>query len=154
MFKIEVCIVLALLISFCMPSTCGGNCPSNTCTSCPCGTTVEHTVNVKEKCHRYNWNTNCCYCISTKRSGNSPGHMKFYKDSEGKVHELEGLFLLDKVDFFLCRVWLTAFVLGKGFAIMKIISLVHMNFIFIMQEPGNTLELKQNNVDAFLLKKR
>eukprot|EP00484_Ammonia_sp_Unknown_P007138 CAMPEP_0197055522 /NCGR_PEP_ID=MMETSP1384-20130603/67272_1 /TAXON_ID=29189 /ORGANISM="Ammonia sp." /LENGTH=153 /DNA_ID=CAMNT_0042489133 /DNA_START=85 /DNA_END=543 /DNA_ORIENTATION=- len=51
-----------------LKSTCGGNCPSDDCSSCPCGTSV-----VKEDiatwCSKYSWNQKNCQCIMTHESG-------------------------------------------------------------------------------------
>ena len=42
---------------------CGGNCPSDTCPSCPCGTTRSFT-NIAAACALYTvWSQSCCECI-------------------------------------------------------------------------------------------
>eukprot|EP01113_Clastostelium_recurvatum_P037146 TRINITY_DN53_c1_g1_i1.p1 TRINITY_DN53_c1_g1~~TRINITY_DN53_c1_g1_i1.p1 ORF type:complete len:153 (+),score=29.53 TRINITY_DN53_c1_g1_i1:22-480(+) len=50
-------------------NTCGGNCPSNDCPGCPCGTTrsVQDPVAM---CAKYSgWNQACCQCIVRHESG-------------------------------------------------------------------------------------
>lgn len=49
-------------------NTCGGNCPSNDCSSCPCGTS-KVTVSISEWCSKYTWNQKNCQCIMTHESG-------------------------------------------------------------------------------------
>jgi len=44
-------------------NTCGGNCPTDSCTSCPCGTTPSFT-NIGQACAQYaQWSQSCCLCI-------------------------------------------------------------------------------------------
>lgn len=42
--------------------TCGGNCPSDTCTECWCGLETK-IVSIADECKKYSWNQNCCQCI-------------------------------------------------------------------------------------------
>jgi len=50
-------------------NTCGGNCPSNDCSSCPCGTTPNR-LSVSEWCGKYSgWNQGQCQCIMSHESG-------------------------------------------------------------------------------------
>ena len=50
-------------------STCGGNCPSGTCTSCPCGEAKE-SYDIATECAKYSsWNQACCKCIVSHESG-------------------------------------------------------------------------------------
>ena len=50
-------------------STCGGNCPSGTCTTCHCGTT-KSPVDIAAACSRYTgWSQSCCQCIANAESG-------------------------------------------------------------------------------------
>jgi hypothetical protein len=50
---------------------CGGNCPSNGCSTadgdCLCGTTKK-VVDIANWCAKFNWNQKCCQCIVTKES--------------------------------------------------------------------------------------
>jgi len=49
--------------------TCGGNCPSNDCKSCPCGTGTL-SVNIAAACAAYTgWNQAHCQCIIQHESG-------------------------------------------------------------------------------------
>ncbi len=52
--------------------TCGGNCPSNDCNSCPCGTATAYE-NIAAMCSLYSdWSQECCQCIvSHESSGNA-----------------------------------------------------------------------------------
>jgi len=47
--------------------TCGGNCPSDTCSSCWCNSTISK-VSVADECKKYNWDQKCCQCIIGKES--------------------------------------------------------------------------------------
>eukprot|EP01101_Sappina_pedata_P000602 TRINITY_DN107_c0_g1_i2.p2 TRINITY_DN107_c0_g1~~TRINITY_DN107_c0_g1_i2.p2 ORF type:complete len:202 (-),score=42.75 TRINITY_DN107_c0_g1_i2:112-717(-) len=50
-------------------NTCGGNCPSNDCASCPCGTTPSHQT-ISSWCAKYSgWSQSCCQCIVSHESG-------------------------------------------------------------------------------------
>lgn len=50
-------------------STCGGNCPSGTCTECYCGTSTEYP-DLSYHCGRYSgWSQSCCECIAKHESG-------------------------------------------------------------------------------------
>ena len=50
-------------------NTCGGNCPSNDCNSCPCGETKKD-VSVSTWCGKYSgWNQKNCECIMSHESG-------------------------------------------------------------------------------------
>ena len=50
-------------------STCGGNCPSGTCTTCHCGTTPSQ-ADIAAACARYTgWSQSCCQCIARAESG-------------------------------------------------------------------------------------
>ncbi len=50
--------------------TCGGNCPDDSCDSCPCGTTP-NVVDLNLFCSLFGSETsvrNCCKCIINKKS--------------------------------------------------------------------------------------
>jgi hypothetical protein len=50
-------------------TTCGGNCPSNDCSSCPCGTS-SNRQNIQQWCSKFSsWNQAQCECIITHESG-------------------------------------------------------------------------------------
>ncbi len=49
--------------------TCGGNCPSNYCPSCPCGASPQY-ANIPVVCAYYGgWSQTCCQFIVTQESG-------------------------------------------------------------------------------------
>ncbi|ELR15861.1 uncharacterized protein ACA1_187480 [Acanthamoeba castellanii str. Neff] len=49
--------------------TCGGNCPSNDCSSCPCGYSSSY-VDVGSACSQFSgWDQGCCQCIANHESG-------------------------------------------------------------------------------------
>lgn len=59
---------LSICVSFAAANTCGGNCPSDTCTTCDCGTTP-NVVDIATWCAQYSdWDKNCCNCIAQKES--------------------------------------------------------------------------------------
>ena len=47
-------LVLAVIIPSIMANNCGGNCPSNRCPSCPCGT-AKNMVDINAQCARHSW---------------------------------------------------------------------------------------------------
>ena len=50
-------------------STCGGNCPSGTCTTCYCGTS-KSIYSAATACSQYSgWSQGCCQCIISHESG-------------------------------------------------------------------------------------
>jgi len=53
-------------------NTCGGNCPSNDCPSCVCGSSTDY-VDIASLCAEYgSWSQSCCQCIVThESSGNA-----------------------------------------------------------------------------------
>ena len=55
-------VILALIISLALADSCGGNCPSGKCPSCPCGTS-RATADIGAWCAKYSWNQDCCRCI-------------------------------------------------------------------------------------------
>eukprot|EP01121_Diplochlamys_sp_Union-15-3_P016253 TRINITY_DN54_c0_g1_i1.p1 TRINITY_DN54_c0_g1~~TRINITY_DN54_c0_g1_i1.p1 ORF type:complete len:136 (+),score=20.29 TRINITY_DN54_c0_g1_i1:82-489(+) len=64
---------LILFVLFCLPAlilaeTCGGNCPSNDCHSCHCGTSTNF-LNIADWCAKHSWNQACCQCIMRHESG-------------------------------------------------------------------------------------
>eukprot|EP01111_Echinosteliopsis_oligospora_P004606 TRINITY_DN17608_c0_g1_i1.p1 TRINITY_DN17608_c0_g1~~TRINITY_DN17608_c0_g1_i1.p1 ORF type:complete len:147 (-),score=32.26 TRINITY_DN17608_c0_g1_i1:81-521(-) len=78
-FLVLCVLVLALPCIFARDSnvtepfnTCGGNCPSNDCGSCPCGTS-RAPVDIDSVCSAYSgWDQACCRCIvSHESSGNA-----------------------------------------------------------------------------------
>ncbi|CAG9318382.1 unnamed protein product [Blepharisma stoltei] len=61
--------LIALFLACAYANTCGGNCPSNDCTSCLCGTTKD-VVSIASWCSQYSgWSQTCCQCIASHESG-------------------------------------------------------------------------------------
>jgi len=49
--------------------SCGGNCPSSDCSTCPCGTSSNY-VDIASICSQYSaWDQSCCQCIVNAESG-------------------------------------------------------------------------------------
>jgi len=63
-----ICLILLVCLPFIAANTCGGNCPSNDCSSCPCGTGTA-PVDIAAQCARGPWNQACCECIIRHESG-------------------------------------------------------------------------------------
>jgi len=74
--KIISILLLTLLIALIKADTCGGNCPSNTCPSCPCGTAA-NWIDIPSLCSRYGWGQSCCQCIVRNESGGNAHAMLF-----------------------------------------------------------------------------
>ena len=65
----KIFLILACGFSLATASTCGGNCPSGTCTTCHCGTSPSST-DIAAACARYTgWSQACCQCIARAESG-------------------------------------------------------------------------------------
>jgi len=64
--------IVAASLALVSANTCGGNCPSNDCPGCPCGTGSAY-VNIANACAQYGgWNQDQCRCIvSHESSGNA-----------------------------------------------------------------------------------
>jgi hypothetical protein len=60
------------IVAVVVADTCGGNCPSNDCPGCPCGT-ARSDVNIDQWCSSFSgWDQACCRCIvSHESSGNA-----------------------------------------------------------------------------------
>eukprot|EP01111_Echinosteliopsis_oligospora_P005998 TRINITY_DN1986_c0_g1_i1.p1 TRINITY_DN1986_c0_g1~~TRINITY_DN1986_c0_g1_i1.p1 ORF type:complete len:162 (-),score=27.27 TRINITY_DN1986_c0_g1_i1:66-515(-) len=76
--KIVIVVLLAILPSLIFAKqfnvtkpfdTCGGNCPSDDCSGCPCGTDSAY-VDIPSVCSQYDgWDQGCCQCIVNAESG-------------------------------------------------------------------------------------
>jgi hypothetical protein len=55
-------IVLLVILSVAFADSCGGNCPSGKCPSCPC-VTSKNMADIAGWCAKYSWNQACCKCI-------------------------------------------------------------------------------------------
>ena len=69
-------ILLLLIFAIAFADTCGGNCPSGRCPSCPCGTT-KNMGDITGWCAKYGWNQNCCHCIVSHESGGNANAMLY-----------------------------------------------------------------------------
>merc|ERR1712018_184944 len=52
----------------CLGDTCGGNCPSDTCDDCLCGSS-KNMVDISEWCSKFHWDQSNCECIMQNESG-------------------------------------------------------------------------------------
>ena len=65
----KISTLLALGLSVVVANSCGGNCPSNSCSTCYCGTGRE-SVNIASACSQYSgWSQSACQCIASHESG-------------------------------------------------------------------------------------
>ena len=78
MFSLGIIFVFYVSVS---GLTCEGNCPSDSCYQCLCGThpvTSENSLFVaSEWCSKYTWNYECCICTITAKSGLNPKASNF-----------------------------------------------------------------------------
>ena len=72
-------VLVAVLAQLAAADTCGGNCPSDDCPSCPCGTGTNY-VNIANWCAGYGWGQSCCQCIVSHESGGN-GNAANYNDN-------------------------------------------------------------------------
>lgn len=94
--------VLALVsatfaLSLHQASTCGGNCPSNSCPSCPCGTS-KNILDISTWCAKHNWNQACCKCIVSHESGGNANAMNYNSNGSFDV----GFWQINKVNWGQC----------------------------------------------------
>lgn len=73
-------IFLIAFLSLSYSDTCGGNCPSNTCPKCICGTKAIYP-DIDYWCSKYTWNQACCKCIIMKESSGNKNAMNYNTDS-------------------------------------------------------------------------
>jgi hypothetical protein len=94
-------LLLSLFLFFTLASslTCGGNCPSNTCPSCICGTRGS-TPNATYWCSKYNWSMSCCLCIIDKESAGNKNAMNYNVDSSFDA----GLFQINSFNWNYCGI--------------------------------------------------
>lgn len=69
-------ILLCFILVVALCDSCGGNCISGNCPSCPCGSDKK-IVNISVWCARYSWNQNCCKCIVSHESGGNANAMSY-----------------------------------------------------------------------------
>lgn len=85
-------IILAVLIFVALSDSCGGNCPSGKCPSCPCGTSKK-VEDIATWCSKYSWNQACCKCIVSHESGGNANSMNYNTNNTFDV----GLWQINKV---------------------------------------------------------
>ncbi len=93
--KIILCLAFLLVIS--LANNCGGNCPSNNCPDCPCGT-AKNPQDIASWCSKYNWNQNCCKCIVSHESGGNANAMNYNTNGTFDV----GLFQINHINWAGC----------------------------------------------------
>jgi len=75
--------------------TCGGNCPSNDCGTCPCGYSTNY-IDIVSICSQFNnWNQACCQCIVQNESGGDANAVN--ADSDGSFDV--GVFQINSVNW-------------------------------------------------------
>jgi hypothetical protein len=91
--------ILLSLVLFALANTCGGNCPSNDCPGCPCGTTPSYQ-NIAYWCSQFSgWNQGCCQCIVSHESGGNANAANYNTDSSYDV----GLWQINSVNWGQCN---------------------------------------------------
>ena len=73
-------LVLALIVALALADSCGGNCPSGRCPSCPCGTS-KSPQDISKWCAKYSWSQSCCKCVASHESGGN-GHAINYNSNK------------------------------------------------------------------------
>jgi hypothetical protein len=63
------------LSKLCESVTCGGNCPSNSCSHCFCGSSQNYVAIDKYCLMSKKWNVNCCKCVFTRLTGGNAHYM-------------------------------------------------------------------------------
>ncbi len=87
----KILLFFAIIFGISLANNCGGNCPTGTCPSCPCGTT-KNMQDMSFWCSKYNWNQNCCKCIMSHESGGNANTMSWMTTTNNFYI---GLFLID-----------------------------------------------------------
>jgi hypothetical protein len=93
--------ILLSLSLFALANTCGGNCPTNYCPSCPCGTKPSYQ-NIAYWCAKFSgWDQACCQCIVSHESGGNANAANYnlYTDSTFDV----GLWQINLVNWGVCN---------------------------------------------------
>eukprot|EP01088_Endostelium_zonatum_P014848 TRINITY_DN33_c0_g3_i1.p1 TRINITY_DN33_c0_g3~~TRINITY_DN33_c0_g3_i1.p1 ORF type:complete len:135 (+),score=13.50 TRINITY_DN33_c0_g3_i1:74-478(+) len=86
--------IVACLVALVSANTCGGNCPSNDCPSCPCGTAAAH-INIADICSKGPWNQACCRCIVSHESGGNAHAANYNTNGSFDV----GVFQINRVNW-------------------------------------------------------
>ena len=100
----KIFIVLVLLISYSVCDLCGGNCPDDSCPTCPCGNSA-NKVDITDICSQYSWDHKCCECIANLESAGNANIVDYYagKDdgSEGPSYDV-GVFKINSFNWDEC----------------------------------------------------
>eukprot|EP01095_Lingulamoeba_sp_RSL-Kostka_P002198 TRINITY_DN13072_c0_g1_i1.p1 TRINITY_DN13072_c0_g1~~TRINITY_DN13072_c0_g1_i1.p1 ORF type:complete len:150 (-),score=45.05 TRINITY_DN13072_c0_g1_i1:146-568(-) len=98
--KLVTLFIALIFVSIVAANTCGGNCPSNDCTSsCPCGTS-KNDVSISEYCSRYSdWSQSCCECIAQHESGGNANAANYNTNGSYDV----GLYQINDVNWDQCN---------------------------------------------------
>jgi hypothetical protein len=91
-------IIMGLLaVSLAFADSCGGNCPSGKCPSCPCGSTKKQE-DITAWCSKHNWNVNCCKCIVSHESGGDSNAVNYNSNNTFDI----GLWQINQVNWPSC----------------------------------------------------
>lgn len=94
----KVVILLCLILALALTDSCGGNCPSGKCPSCPCGTS-KSMQDIASWCSKYSWNQACCKCIVSHESGGNANAANYNSNATFDV----GLWQINKVNWGGCN---------------------------------------------------
>jgi len=79
-------------------NTCGGNCPSGDCATCPCGTTPNQQP-IATWCAKFSsWDQSCCQCIMRAESS---GNANAVQENSGGSYDV-GLWQIDTINWSSC----------------------------------------------------
>ena len=90
----KLVILICLVLSLALSDSCGGNCPSGKCPSCPCGTS-KSMQDIASWCSKYNWNQACCKCVVSHESGGNANAVNY--NTNGTFDA--GLWQINKVNW-------------------------------------------------------
>lgn len=83
MHSLVTLLLVLVSISFVYSDRCGGNCPTNTCLTCPCGREPKY-VDVNDWCSKFDkWDQACCRCI-VQRESHGNANAVFYNGPSRK----------------------------------------------------------------------
>lgn len=94
----KIILVLMMVLTVTLAGTCGGNCPSGRCPTCPCGSTKK-TEDIHAWCSKYSWDVKCCKCIVTHESGGLAYATNYNSNNSYDV----GLWQINQVNWASCN---------------------------------------------------
>ncbi len=81
----RVIVLIFFLVWVGSSSSCGGNCPDNSCSNCICGSAKAY-IPLDNFCgYSSKWDQNCCKCIATRISAGNTNWMTRYYDSKQRI---------------------------------------------------------------------